>query len=195
LYFGEKFIMSKKLLYTAVFILFAAVLPISKSIGQATISGDSIKALLVNDWERAKSYTQDYLKAMPADKYSFKATDSIRNFAQQMLHLTEGTMFMISTGTGAKLPGGPGLEQRTSAQTADSVMYYVNMGYDYAINAIKTIPANKLMEPVSFNMGQTVTASRLGWFMKAFEHQTHHRGQTTIYLRLSGIRPPNERLF
>ena len=30
---------------------------------------------------------------------------------------------------------------------------------------------------------------------KAFEHQTHHRGQTTIYLRLAGVTPPGEKLF
>lgn len=187
--------MTKKLLCAVTFVLFVTVLPISKSLGQVTIPADSIKAMLVQDWERAKAYTQEYLKAMPAAKYSFKATDSVRSFAQQMLHITEANMFLISTATGAKLPGAPGLEQRASAQTADSVMYYVNMGYDYAINAVKTIPTNKLMEPVSFNMGQTVTATRLGWLLKAFEHQTHHRGQTTVYIRLNGIRPPNERLF
>jgi uncharacterized damage-inducible protein DinB len=32
-------------------------------------------------------------------------------------------------------------------------------------------------------------------FQKTFEHQTHHRGQTTVYLRLKGIKPPNEKLF
>jgi len=32
-------------------------------------------------------------------------------------------------------------------------------------------------------------------FSKAFEHQTHHRGQTTVYLRLKGIKPPKEKLF
>ena len=26
-------------------------------------------------------------------------------------------------------------------------------------------------------------------------HQTHHRGQTTIYLRMKGVTPPNEKLF
>nr|WP_324497299.1 DinB family protein [Haliscomenobacter sp.] len=31
--------------------------------------------------------------------------------------------------------------------------------------------------------------------LKAFEYQTHHRGQTTIYIRLLGIKPPNEKLF
>ncbi len=187
--------MTKKLLYAVTFLLLITVLPISKGIAQASIPVDSIKAMLVQDWERAKSYTQDYLKAMPAAKYSFKATDSVRSFAQQMLHIAEANMFLISTGTGAKLSGGPGLEQRTSAQSADSVMYFVTAAYDYAINAVKNIPANTLLQPVSFNMGQTVTATRLGWLMKAFEHQTHHRGQTTVYLRLSGVRTPNERLF
>jgi uncharacterized damage-inducible protein DinB len=33
------------------------------------------------------------------------------------------------------------------------------------------------------------------WLLKAFEHQTHHRAQTTIYIRLVGLRPPQERLF
>lgn len=30
---------------------------------------------------------------------------------------------------------------------------------------------------------------------KDFEHQTHQRGQTTVYLRLAGATPPNEKLF
>ncbi|HZJ61332.1 MAG TPA: DinB family protein, partial [Chitinophagaceae bacterium] len=28
-----------------------------------------------------------------------------------------------------------------------------------------------------------------------FEHQTHHRAQTTIYIRLMGLHPPQEQLF
>ena len=30
---------------------------------------------------------------------------------------------------------------------------------------------------------------------KVFEHQTHHRGQTTVYIRLAGAKPPQEKLF
>jgi uncharacterized damage-inducible protein DinB len=37
--------------------------------------------------------------------------------------------------------------------------------------------------------------TRSGLFGKAFEHQTHQRGQTTIYLRLKGVTPPAEALF
>ena len=32
-------------------------------------------------------------------------------------------------------------------------------------------------------------------FLKLFEHQAHHRGQTTIYIRALGLKPPNERLL
>ena len=37
--------------------------------------------------------------------------------------------------------------------------------------------------------------TRFALLIKAIEHQAHHRGQTTIYIRLQGIRPPQERLF
>ncbi len=168
----------------------------SKSFCQTNIAGDSIKNMLIKDWERAKAYTQDYMKAMPSGKYSLKATDSVRTFAQQLLHITQANMFFISTATGDKSSdAGPDLEKSVSAQSADSVMYYVNMGYDFAINSIKKLSPSSLMQPVTFNMGQSFTASRLSWLMKAFEHQTHHRGQTTVYLRLAGVRPPGERLF
>jgi uncharacterized damage-inducible protein DinB len=45
----------------------------------------------------------------------------------------------------------------------------------------------KLMD--QFEMTKRMT------FEKAFEHQTHHRGQTTVYLRLAGVKPPMEKLF
>ena len=62
---------------------------------------------------------------MPADKYSFKANDSVRSFAQQMLHLAGGNVYLM-------------------------------------MNAL---------------INQT------------FEHQVHHRGQTTTYFCLQGIKP------
>ncbi|MNY60311.1 DinB family protein [compost metagenome] len=37
--------------------------------------------------------------------------------------------------------------------------------------------------------------SKKAAFAKAFEHQAHHRGQTTVYLRLAGVKPPQEKLF
>jgi uncharacterized damage-inducible protein DinB len=168
-------------------------LGLSFSASAQAISGDSIKAQFVNDWERAKSYTIEYLNAMPADKYSFKAVDSIRSFAQQMLHLASGNLGLVSAASGGTPPFvAQGLEGRATAQTKDSVVSYVTQSYDYAIAGAKAIDPNKLGETTGRgNFQQT----RFNWWLKAFEHQTHHRGQTTIYIRLLGIRPPAERLF
>jgi uncharacterized damage-inducible protein DinB len=156
-------------------------------------SPEDLKTQIIKDWERAKSYTQDYLNTMPADKYSFKATDSVRSFAQQMIHLAQGTVFIISTGAGSQpIFGERDIEHSAGAQSKDSVAYFVNASYDYAINTIKNLDVSKFTETAkAFGMEMP----RWIWLMKAFEHQTHHRGQTTIYIRLVGLKPPGERLF
>lgn len=154
---------------------------------------EMIKNQMIKDWERAKAYTQEYLNAMPADKFAFKAQDSVRSFAQQMLHLAQGNMGLSANGTGKeRIWGGRNLEQGSAAQSKDSVVYYVNTSYDFVIDGIKNMDAAKLGE--SFKRGN-FDESRYSWLLKAFEHQTHHRGQTTIYIRLAGIKPPNEKLF
>jgi uncharacterized damage-inducible protein DinB len=166
---------------------------LSFSASAQAITGDDIKAQFVKDWERAKAYTLDYLNAMPADKYSFRAVDSIRSFAEQMLHLAQGNTNLASNGTGqTHLFAGRQLEKSETAKTKDSVVYYVTQSYDFAIEGIKNLDVSKLGEMT----GQgNFKVTRYAWLLKAFEHQTHHRGQTTIYIRLLGIRPPGERLF
>src|SRR5215210_4383339 len=125
---------------TKLLVLSVCLFAASSSFCQMNIAGDSIKSMLIKDWERAKAYTQDYMKAMPTGKYSLKATDSVRTFAQQLLHLTQANMFFVSTAIGDKPAyAGPDLEKSTSAQSADSVMYYVNLGYDFVIREIKKL--------------------------------------------------------
>lgn len=159
------------------------------------LNSEDVKSQMVKDWERAKAYTLDYLNTMPANKYSFKAHDSIRSFAQQMLHLAAANVFLMLNASDAPPPGWLSftLEQRASAQQRDSVVYYVTSSYDYAIAAVKNSDISKWGEIKKlFNR---FDETRFAIMNKAFEHQNHHRGQTTIYIRLQGIKPPEERLF
>lgn len=174
-------------------ILLLIIAPVFKSHAQS-LSANDIKDQMVKDWERAKAYTIDYLNTMPADKYSFKAVDSLRSFANQMLHLAQGSFFLMSNATGDKPPAYvmSDMEHSKSAQNKDSVMYYVTASYDFCINAVKNADVNKWGENIKI-FGRETT--RFAMMNKTFEHQTHHRGQTTIYIRLLGIRPPQERLF
>jgi uncharacterized damage-inducible protein DinB len=161
-----------------------------------------LKEQMVKDWERAKTYTQEYLDAMPADKYNFRAVDSIRSFAKQMLHLAFTNVAMATVAASVPDSGfqnvmkWQSLEESPAMQNKDSVVQYVNTSYDFMINAVKSLPVGKLSEIVNQRTGGGARSeTRLAWLMKAFEHQTHHRGQCTIYIRLLGIRPPGEKLF
>jgi DinB family len=158
------------------------------------LTDDQIRNQMVKEWERAKAYTISYLNTMPADKYGFKAVDSLRSFAQQMLHLASGNVFLMSHASLATPPAysKEDIEHSPTAQNKDSVMYFVVNSYDYCIGAIKSLPVDKWGEVIDlFGFKET----RFVMLLKTFEHQSHHRGQTTIYIRLQNIIPPQERLF
>ncbi len=158
------------------------------------MSNDDLKTLMIAEWQRAKVYTQEYMNTMPSDKYSFKAVDSLRSFAQQLLHLATANVFLMSMAADQPPTSWVsfGLEKRSTAQSRDSVMYFVNASYDYAIDAVKKCDPSKWKEEVTL-FGFKTTKFALMW--KTFEHQTHHRGQTTVYIRELNIIPPQEKLF
>jgi hypothetical protein len=180
--------------FFAAFFLLAFGLLSCFQIKAQTLSDEEIRAQLIKEWDRAKAYTVSYLNTMPANKYGFKAVDSLRSFAQQMLHLASANIFLMSKATAAPTPAffGSDIEHSTSAQNKDSVMYYVVASYDYCSGAVKGLPLDKWGEVIEiFRFKET----RFALMLKTFEHQSHHRGQTTIYIRLQNIIPPQERLF
>jgi uncharacterized damage-inducible protein DinB len=153
---------------------------------------------MVAEWQRAKAYTKAYLDAMPEDGYAYKPTPEIRSFAQQMLHLADGNYLFASMASGKANPMGVTLPkhdlvEKGTAQTKEAAAKAVMDSYDFVINTLQDMTAEQLQETTTFGSRGIFTRSAL--FGKGFEHQTHHRGQTTIYLRLKGVTPPNERLF
>lgn len=149
--------------------------------------------LIVGDWERAKTYTKEYLDAMPAESYTLKPTAEMRSFAQQMLHLTDANYGFASAATGVASPIGMGESEKSTDQSKENVTKLVLAGYDFVINSVKTMTPTQLSEATKL-FGQ-FDMSRETAINKCFEHQTHHRGQTTVYLRLAGATPPQEKLF
>ncbi|MBC8112484.1 MAG: damage-inducible protein DinB, partial [Verrucomicrobia bacterium] len=146
----------------------------------------SLKNQLLKDWNRSKLYTQDYLKTMPATQFSFRPQDSIRTFAQQMIHLSQATVSLMEAATGSTIPNvinRQNLENTPSALGKDSVTYFVNISYDYALQALQNFDMTKNFQ---FVKRGKFNESRLAWMLKAFEHQAHHRGQAAIYIRAVG---------
>jgi len=160
----------------------------------ATSAATDQSTVLVADWTRARDYTKEYLDAMPEDGLGLKPTPDIRSFAEQFLHLANANFAFGSAATGAANPQqGKDLEKMTEYKTKAALTKIVMESYDFVINSVKGMDVKKMNESVKlfgrFDVSRGVALN------KGFEHQTHHRGQTTIYLRLKGVKPPNERLF
>ncbi|MFC3563079.1 DinB family protein [Pedobacter jamesrossensis] len=150
-------------------------------------------ATKIAEWERAKTYTKEYLDAMPESGYALKPTPEMRSFAEQMLHLTDANYGFTATATGEKAPVGFGEAEKIQDKSKANVTKEVMASYDYVIAALKKMTPKQLEEKVKFMNRFEMTKDMV--FIKDFEHQTHHRGQTTVYLRLAGVKPPQEKLF
>jgi len=148
---------------------------------------------LVREWTRARDYTREYLDAMPEDGMNFKPTPEIRSFAEQMLHLASNIFGTAARTFGANNPfQGKSLEKMDELKNKAALTKTVMESYDFMINSIKAQTDAKLDERVAM-AGMNRPKSAL--LAASFEHQTHHRGQTTIYLRLKGVTPPGEKLY
>jgi uncharacterized damage-inducible protein DinB len=148
-------------------------------------------ATMTAEFTRAKEYTKQYLDVMPEDGYALKPTPEMRTFAQQMEHLADANYAFISAATGKANPMKESFE-KAADQSKTAVSKAVLDSYDFVLNALKEMKDADLEKDIKvFGKDMKVKTA----FEKDFEHQTHHRGQTTVYIRMKGVKPPQEMLF
>lgn len=154
---------------------------------------------MLKDWERAKNYTKAYLDSADDKSIAFRLSDKTpRTFGGQMLHLAEANYGLVKPGTGKATDITWGsLEGNAALVSKSDVAGAVMASYDYVISALRDQNDMTLTDTVKVELfpGFNVSMTKEQYFNKAFEHQTHHRGQTTQYLRAQGKRPPEEMLF
>jgi uncharacterized damage-inducible protein DinB len=150
--------------------------------------GDPV-GMAVAEWTRAKNWTKEYLDKMPEDGMSLKPTPEIRSFAEQMLHLASANYFYAQAGTGQTSPRKREDFAADKFKTKADLSKMVLESYDFMIGGIQAMDAAKMKEKVQ---GRGMALTREAMIRNGFEHQTHHRGQTTIYLRMKGVTPPPE---
>ena len=159
----------------------------------STANAQIVASEIAKEWERAKAYTKEYLDAMPDTAFSLKATPETRSFAEQMLHIADGNYGFGSAATGQKSPVAMGGLEKGSDKSKAAVTKETLSSYDFIIAGLQKLTAEQLQDKIKvFGQFELTKAQTIA---KAFEHQTHHRGQATIYLRLAGVTPPAEKLF
>jgi len=150
-------------------------------------------AEIVKEWQRSKAYTKEYLEAMPEAGYSLKPTPEMRTFAQQMLHLADANYGLCALAIGNKAPSAPGELEKSSDHSKANVIKIVMASYDFVISGAGKMTTAQLNEKIK--LFDKFEMNRQTALEKVMEHQAHHRGQTTVYLRLAKVTPPQEQLF
>jgi len=148
---------------------------------------------MVKEWERAKAFTKEYLDAMPEEGYALKPSPEMRSFAEQLLHLTDANYNFASAASGQTNPLTRGESEKSADKSKANTTKLVMAGYDYVIAALKKMTDAQMNEKIKMFDRFEMTKGMA--FAKAFEHQTHHRGQSTVYIRLAKATPPQEKLF
>ena len=135
--------------------------------------------------QNSKEYTLKVANMMPEEKYGFKPVPDEMSFGEQLLHISANLNWLTSSYiTNSKSPV---TKAATKVQKKEELIQVLNETYDFAIDALKQFVVSHLADTVSFFAGPK---TKLQIINLISDHQTHHRAQMIVYLRLNGIKPP-----
>jgi uncharacterized damage-inducible protein DinB len=137
---------------------------------------------MVKHYQASKELTLAVADAMPADQYSFKATDAEMSFGEQMNHIAAANANYCAAGLETKSPFGK-LDDASKAAAEKNL----NTAFEFCLDGLKKLTDAGLGKLTGTGARQATVFER---FWGGFTHTAHHRGQAEVYLRLKGITPP-----
>ncbi len=150
---------------------------------QAVAQPDSLQTQLARKWSNAKNYTVAVAALMPEEKFDYKPVPDEMSFKKQLLHIMDNITWLTST----YICNEKHKVTVDSLSTKAAILEALVMVYNYAEKGILNLPNKDLDVPVKFFAGP-MTKRQILFLLQ--DHQTHHRAQMIVYLRLNGIQPP-----
>ena len=161
-------------------LLFALVLPALLPAQDNPLSG-AIKF----EYGMVKGYVLRSAEKVPAEDYSFKATDEVRSFGQLVGHVADAQYSFCSAATGEKNPA-PHIEKTKTSK--DDLVAALKDAFAYCDKAYDSMTDRTGAEQVKF-FGREVP--RLGVLAFSNMHDDEHYGNMVTYMRLKNIVPPS----
>ena len=121
------------------------------------------------------------VRAMPADRYSYRATPELRTFAEELNHVADVNFRLCGLAAGGRRPQSTG--DARPAEKAE-VIDRLSASLEQCRSALDALDDRTALEPTfgPYIRGSHVTAM-LG-------HNWHEYGKITVILRLNGLTPP-----
>jgi uncharacterized damage-inducible protein DinB len=164
-------------------VLLPILLPIVFALAALPLAAQSsFQTAVVKHLTTSRDFTLKVADAMPAADYGFKLTPPQMSFAGQMIHLSQGLNYFLSTFSGEKPnPGKP------KSESKEDVMAFVRQSFDDAIATVEKLTPEQIEKSYKSEEG---TETGTGLLLGLLDHTTHHRASAEMYLRAKGITPP-----
>ncbi len=138
-------------------------------------------------WLEAREHCLAVAKAMPEEHYGYKPTEVSKTFAEQMVHIAYTIPLLTRRyvqGMDVK-PNRPDASQMTKAE----IIKLIEEGFDYTTEVIYNIEQAQLdKSTVMYHSGNTVSRAFALFYVQ--DHMANHRAKSNLYVRMSGVEPP-----
>ncbi len=139
-------------------------------------------AAAVTAWDNMTKMVVETAKAMPETHYSYKPTEELRDFAEQIGHTTGANYLFASVVKLDRPDPMPTSETKHKAH----VIKELEASFTFIKNGMNKLTQEDLNEEIEF-FGSKMP--RLQAILIMTSHLQREQGKTTIYTRLKGIAP------
>jgi uncharacterized damage-inducible protein DinB len=139
--------------------------------------------------KEAMLYTLEVAEKMPEAQYGYRPTAEEMSFGEQLLHLGDNLVWLSSSFLAEKpLPHRPKVEGQ--AMNKAEVIRLLADSYGFALRELEELDVKSLTKEFPWRGG---VMNKIQFLNLIQDHQTHHRAQAIVYLRLNQLAPPNYR--
>jgi len=163
----------------------AAFLFLLLSLTKMGYAADPILEAHASKLQGAKEYTLKVAESMPDSLFHFRPVADEMTFGEQLVHISENLYWLSSTYL-SEQPNPITEKANAKNMSKTEIMAYVSKAYDYAIASINSSQPESLTKEFDWN-GRKL--NKIQFLNLIQDHQTHHRGQLIVYLRLNQIKP------
>lgn len=136
-------------------------------------------------WNGVSDYIVRAAEKMPAEKYSFKPTETVMTFAQLVGHLADSNYYFCATALGEKPPAS---SIRKEMSTKEQIVPALKESVAYCGKAYSALTDASAVEKLKFFGGEHTRAGVLSFHAG---HAYEHYGNLVTYLRMNGLVPPS----
>ena len=139
-------------------------------------------------WNAAIDQVVALSDAMPEDQYNYKPHDSVRTFAEQLIHIGGSSMVIANLYLKDIPPPQDQPDLDVANMSKGEIVDFVRARLEDTREIMIGMSDQQLMDTIQSFGGNTMT--RLEGLLTVHDHLTNHKAKANLYVRITGNTPP-----